>query len=65
MIAAALLSSSGFLLLAGDPRLLGAALQRVWIADLVALLCLLGAALPGTMAAGTPRGRNAPTPDDR
>lgn len=57
MIAAGLASCVGFLLLAGDQRPLGPPLQRVWIADLIALLCLLGAAVVGRMT------ERAPHPD--
>jgi hypothetical protein len=51
MITAGLLSCGGFLLLAGDPRLLDPTLQRVWTADLLALSGLLGAAALGRVAA--------------
>jgi hypothetical protein len=40
-----LVSTAGFLVLAGDPTLLDPALWRVWVADVVALGCLVGAAL--------------------
>jgi hypothetical protein len=40
-----LVSTAGFLVLAGDPTQLGPALWRVWVADVVALGCLVGAAL--------------------
>jgi hypothetical protein len=55
-IGAGLASTAAFLLLAGDPRLLGAEVLRVWWVDLVAVACLLVAAAlnrPGRPPAGS------------
>lgn len=40
-LGAGLVSTGAFLILAGDPRTLGAALARVWWADVAALACLV------------------------
>lgn len=59
-IGAGLLSTGGFLLLAGDPSRLGEPLLRIWWADVVAFGCLV-MALPTLKPRG--RGRCPPVTD--